>query len=45
MRDESVTVNKGDRIGQAVVVQVQKPNMIRVPEMNTEDRGGFGSTN
>lgn len=45
MRDEPATIKHGDRIGQAVVVQIQKPELEQVENMDSEDRGGFGTTN
>jgi len=42
--DQTVVVEKGERIAQAVVIPVQKVQFSEVKNMNTADRGGFGST-
>jgi dUTP pyrophosphatase len=42
--DRTVVVEKGERIAQAVVIPVQKVEFSEVENMNTIDRGGFGST-
>jgi dUTP pyrophosphatase len=38
--------DKGDRIGQAIVIPVERPNLLVVDTLDTTDRGtgGFGST-
>lgn len=42
--DQTVVVDRGERIAQAVVIPVQKVEFSEVENMNTADRGGFGST-
>lgn len=42
--DQTVIVDRGERIAQAVVIPVQKVEFNEVENMNTIDRGGFGST-
>jgi dUTP pyrophosphatase len=42
--DQTVIVDRGERIAQAVVIPVQKVEFSEVENMNTIDRGGFGST-
>lgn len=44
MRKESVTITKGERIGQGMFVKIEKPTFEVVEEMGTQDRGGFGTT-
>lgn len=41
---ESYTVEKGERIGQGMFVPVLKGEFIETEDMNTFDRGGFGTT-
>ena len=42
--DHPVTVARGERIGQAAFVPVERAEWQEVSAMNTESRGGFGST-
>ncbi len=42
--DQEVSVAKGERIGQAVFVRIDKSEWEEVSEMNADSRGGFGST-
>jgi len=40
----SITIPRGERIGQAILVKIEKPNLTETNQMNPESRGGFGST-
>ena len=42
--DSEIKVEKGERIGQASFVRVDRPEVIEVESMAKKDRGGFGST-
>lgn len=42
--DQEVNIAKGERIGQAVFVRIDKSEWEEVNEMSAESRGGFGST-
>ena len=43
--DKDVVVEKGERIGQAVLVQISKATeFIEVDKMDEKSRGGFGTT-
>jgi dUTP pyrophosphatase len=42
--DQEVSIAKGERIGQAVFVRIDKSEWEEVNEMSAESRGGFGST-
>ena len=42
--DQPVTVERGDRIAQGIFVRVDTAEWSEVAEMNSETRGGFGST-
>ncbi len=42
--DQEVSVTKGERIGQAVFVRIDKGEWEEVSEMKANSRGGFGST-
>lgn len=42
--DQEVSVAKGERIGQAVFVRIDKSEWEEVNEMSADSRGGFGST-
>lgn len=44
MRKESVTIAKGERIGQGMFVKIEKPIFEVVEDMGNLDRGGFGTT-
>lgn len=44
MRDESVEIKAGERIGQGMFVKIEKPEIEIVTSMNNADRGGFGTT-
>ncbi len=44
MRKESVTIMKGERIGQGMFVKIEKPEFLFVDSMGNTDRGGFGTT-
>lgn len=39
-----VTVLRGESIGQAVFIKIEKAEFEEVDEISNEDRGGFGST-
>lgn len=41
---EDVTVPKGDRIAQGLIVPVEVVEFVRVDKMSDKSRGGFGST-
>lgn len=41
---KTVTVEKGERIAQGLVVKVEKPELVEVNKMSSKSRGGFGST-
>ncbi len=42
--DKSVTIKKGQRIGQATFVKINKANWQEVDKIKQKSRGGFGST-
>lgn len=42
--DEPVTVERGERIAQALVVPVAKPELVETEPDASRSRGGFGST-
>ena len=42
--DAPVTIERGERIAQAVFVKVAVPDFVEVESMNNLSRGGFGST-
>ncbi len=42
--DASVTVERGERVGQATFVPIQKVEWDEMTENNAESRGGYGST-
>lgn len=42
--DQPVTVERGDRIAQGIFVRVDSAEWLEVSEMESETRGGFGST-
>ena len=42
--DQPVTVERGDKIAQAIFVRVDTAEWSEVSEMGSETRGGFGST-
>lgn len=42
--DKSVTIERGERIAQGVLVRVDKFEWEEVSEMSNQTRGGFGST-
>ncbi|MBD3311080.1 MAG: dUTP diphosphatase [Candidatus Magasanikbacteria bacterium] len=42
--DDKVDIKKGERIGQAYFVPIEKVNFEEVEKMNENNRGGFGST-
>lgn len=42
--DESVIVQKGEKIAQGVFIRIDKLDWEEVDEMSDESRGGFGST-
>ena len=42
--DKSVMVNRGEKIAQGVFIRIDKMEWEEVDQMNTENRGGFGST-
>ena len=44
MRNESVTIPVGERIGQGIFVKIEKPIIEFVETMGNADRGGFGTT-
>lgn len=41
---EDVVVKKGDRVAQALFVPIMKVRLKEVKQMNSKNRGGFGST-
>ena len=41
---KTVTVERGERIAQGLIVKVAKPTLVEVKKMNKKSRGGFGST-
>lgn len=41
---ENVTVRKGDRLAQGILLPVTRVEWEEVSELNAESRGGFGST-
>ena len=42
--DQPVTVERGDKIAQGIFVRVDTAEWSEVPQMESETRGGFGST-
>jgi dUTP pyrophosphatase len=43
--EETITINRGDRIAQIIFMACIRPDeIIEVEKMNSEDRGGFGTT-
>lgn len=42
--EEPITIKKGDKIAQGLFVRVDKVEFVEVKEMESESRGGFGST-
>jgi dUTP pyrophosphatase len=42
--DKTVTVERGERIGQGIFVKVAKADFVEVKKMNSRNRGSFGST-
>lgn len=43
--DKSVIVHKGEKIAQGVFIKIDKLEWEEVDDMESESRGGFGSTN
>ena len=41
MRSEPVSITKGERIGQGIIVKIEKSEFELVEEMGNKDRGGF----
>lgn len=41
---KTVTVERGERIAQGLVMEVAKPELVEVKKMSSKSRGGFGST-
>lgn len=41
---ESIVLEKGETLTQAIFVKIEKAELIEVDEMTEPDRGGFGST-
>lgn len=41
---KTVTVERGERIAQCVIVKIAKPTLTEVKKMSSKSRGGFGST-
>lgn len=44
MRKEDVIIKKWERIGQGMFVKIEKPEFVQVDNMNSDNRGGFGTT-
>jgi dUTP pyrophosphatase len=44
MRSEPVFIAQGERIGQGIIVKIEKPEFELVEEMKNKDRGGFWTT-
>jgi len=42
--DQSVTIERGERIVQMIILPFEKVNLTEVETFGTKDRGGFGST-
>ena len=42
--DKNVTIERGTRIAQMIIMQYQQVEFEEVTTLNREDRGGFGST-
>jgi len=42
--DSPVEVKRGERIAQAMLVKIEKADLVEVDKMDDESRGGFGST-
>ena len=42
--DQPVTIERGDKIAQGIFVRVDTAEWLEVSEMQSETRGGFGST-
>lgn len=43
-RNDPITIEKGTRIAQGIFVRISKAEWIEVDEVESESRGGFGST-
>lgn len=41
---KTVTIEKGERIAQGVIIKIAKPQLFEVSKMSKKSRGGFGST-
>ncbi len=41
---EAVTISRGERLGQAAFVRIDRAKWLEVEEMDKNTRGGFGST-
>ncbi|MFH2118671.1 MAG: dUTP diphosphatase [Candidatus Paceibacterota bacterium] len=42
--DQSVTVDQGERIVQMIILKRERAEFLEQAQLNTKDRGGFGST-
>ena len=42
--NQPVTIEHGEKIAQGIFVRVDKAEWLEVPQMDSETRGGFGST-
>lgn len=42
--NQEVIIEKGERLGQAAFVKIEKPEWEEVEQMNNNSRGGFGTT-
>lgn len=42
--DSPVTIEKGSRVAQAMVVRYEKIDLVEVDHLESSDRGGFGTT-
>jgi len=42
--DKEITIEKGERLGQAAFIKIEKPEWEEVKQMNNNNRGGFGTT-
>lgn len=42
--NQEIIIEKGERLGQAAFVKIEKPEWEEVEQMNNNSRGGFGTT-
>lgn len=42
--NQEIIIEKGERLGQAAFIKIEKPEWEEVEQMNNNSRGGFGTT-